>query len=266
MRYILVSISLEYAYKRNNKNNTKEVIMKSRNKSLSYSILTTVFLLLTTFSANALQMTPLSLVLKPSGGGTKQSVRVTNESNKPIAVQFSVTTRQQINNKEVRKPADKDFMIYPPQTIIPARTTQKVRVEWLGAGKIPREQAYRLIAEQVHVSLEERKQNGISFLMTIENGLYVQPNGSKSNVQVKDVRRHGNQLAVTLTNAGTRHQILRSATLNLKNGGQVLALKSKTLHGLEGNNVLAGATKRFMIPLPKGFRDGPWQAHLKIPR
>ena len=240
--------------------------MNNNKKSFSYTFISLVFLLLTSFSANALQMTPLSLVLKPSGGGAKQSVRVTNETNKPIAVQFSVTTRQQLNNKEVRKPADNNFMIYPPQTIIPARTTQKVRVEWLGPGKIPQEQAYRLIAEQVHVSLEERKQNGISFLMTIENGLYVQPNGTKSNVQVKAVRRHGNQLAVTLTNTGTRHQILRFPTLNLQNGGKVLALKGKSLYGLEGNNVLAGATKRFMIALPKGFQDGPWQANLKIPR
>ena len=240
--------------------------MKSRNKSLSYSILTTVFLLLTTFSANALQMTPLSLVLKPSGGGAKQSVRVTNESNKPIAVQFSVTTRQQINNKEVRTPADKDFMIYPPQTIIPAKTTQKVRVEWLGAGNMQKEQAYRLIAEQVHVSLDTQKQTGINMLMTLINGLYVQPNGTKSNVQVKAVQRHGNQLAVTLTNTGTRHQILRFATLNLKNGEKVLTLKGKTLQGIEGNNVLAVSTKRFLIPLPKGYVDGRWTASIKYPK
>jgi fimbrial chaperone protein len=240
------------------KNNTNK-------KSVFYS-LSLIFLLLISFSANALQMTPLSLVLKPSGGGAKQSVRVTNESNKPIAVQFSVTTRQQINNKEVRKPADKDFMIYPPQTIIPARTTQKVRIEWLGAGKLPREQSYRLIAEQVHVSLEERKQSGISFLMTLVNGLYVQPNGTKSNVQVKAVQRHGNQLAVTLTNSGTRHQVLNYATIVLKNGAKAISLKGKSLQGLEGNNVLAGATKRFLVPLPKGYVDGRWAATIQYPR
>jgi len=239
--------------------------MNSRNKSLSYSILTTVFLLLTTFSANALQMTPLSIVLKPSGGGTKQSVRVTNESNKPIAVQFSVTTRKQINNKEIRTPADKDFMIYPPQTIIPAKTTQKVRVEWLGSGNMQKEQAYRFIAEQVHVSLDAQKQTGVNMLMTLIGGLYVQPSGTKSIVQVKAVQRHGNQLAVTLTNSGTRHQILRFATLNLKGSGKVLSLKGKSLKGIEGNNVLSGATKRFLIPLPKGYVDGRWIASIQYP-
>lgn len=237
-----------------------------KSKSLSYSILTTIFLLLTTFSASALQMNPLSLVLKPSGGGSKQSVTVSNESNKPIAVQFSVTTRQQINNKEVRHPADKDFMIYPPQMIIPPRSTQKVRVEWLGAGKLPREKAYRLIAEQVYVSLDNKNQTGVKMLMTLVGALYVQPNGMKSNLKVNSVKRHGNQLAVIVSNSGNRHRLMKYATLILRNGGQTIALKGKQLLGLDGNNVLGGSTKRFFVPLPKGFRDGAWQAQLKIPQ
>ena len=249
-----------------NKNNTKEVIMKNKNRAFSYSILTTVFLLLTTFSANALQMNPLSLVLKPSGGGARQSVTVSNESNKPIAVQLSVMTRQQVNNKEIRKPADNDFAIYPPQMIIPPRSTQKVRVEWLGAGQIPREKAYRLIAEQVFVSLDNKNQTGVKMLMTLVGALYVQPNGMKSILNVTTIKRHGNKLAITVANSGNRHRLMKYATLILRNGGQTLALKGKQIAGLEGNNVLGGATKRFLVPLPKGFRDGPWQAQLKIPQ
>ncbi len=233
-------------------------------KNLSFALV----LLASFFSmqASALQMNPLSVVLKPSGGGAKQSFRVTNESNKPIAVQFSVTTRQQVNNKEIRRPADKQFMIYPPQTIIPARSTQKVRVEWLGAGKIPREQAYRLIAEQVYVSLDDKEQTGVKMLMTLVGALYVQPNGMRSNVQVKAVQRQGNKLAITLANSGNRHQLMRFATLTLKNGAKVITLKGKQLAGLDGNNVLGGTTKRFFIPLPRGFVNGRWTGTVKYPR
>ncbi len=240
--------------------------LKSYKKSVSYTLISTIFLLLTTFSANALQMNPLSLTLKPSGGGAKQSVTVSNTANEPIAVQFSVMTRQQVNNKEIRKPADNDFMIYPPQMIIPPRSTQKVRVEWLGSGQLPREKAYRLIAEQVYVSLDKEKQTGVKMLMTLVGALYVQPNGMKSDLKVTTVKRHGNQLAVTVANSGNRHRLMKYATLNLRNGGQTLSLKGKQLIGLDGNNVLGGATKRFMVPLPKGFRDGAWQAQLKIPQ
>lgn len=242
--------------------------MFNNNKKNHFLIksLVSAFFLVFSLSSYALQMNPLSLVLKPSGGGAKQSVRVSNESNKPIAVQFSVTTRQQINNKEVRKPADKDFMIYPPQTIIPANSTQRVRVEWLGAGKLPREQAYRLIAEQVYVSLDEQNQTGVKMLMTLVGALYVQPNGTRSNLSVKSVQRQGNKLAVTVANSGNKHQLMRYATLVLRNGGQAIHLKGKQLSGLEGNNVLAGATKRFFIPLPKNFRDGAWKADLKYPK
>lgn len=237
-----------------------------QSKIKHFSIVLVLLASLFSLQANALQMNPLSVVLKPSGGGSKQSFKVSNESNKPIAVQFSITTRQQINNKEIRKPADNDFMIYPPQTIIPARSTQKVRVEWLGAGKLPREQAYRLIAEQVYVSLDSNDTTGVKMLMTLVGALYVQPNGTRSNVQVRAVQRQGNKLAVTLSNSGNRHQLMKYATLTLRNGGKTISLKGKQLTGLDGNNVLGGATKRFFIPLPKGFVDGRWVATIKYPR
>ncbi len=216
--------------------------------------------------ATALQMTPLSVVVKPTGGGTKQTFKVSNESNAPIAVQFSVTTRQQVNNKEVRRPADQDFMIYPPQTIIPPRSTQKVRIEWLGKKKTNKELSYRLIAEQVYVSLQKEKTNGINMLMTLVGALYVQPKNTKSNVSVKAVQRHGNKLAVTLVNKGSRHQLMKYATLSLKNGNKVINLKGNNLIGLEGNNVLAGSTKQFFIPLPKGFVNGRWKATISYPK
>ncbi len=235
-------------------------------KSFLVSLLLLVSTALFTQQVSALQMNPLSVVVKPTGGGTKQSFKVTNESNAPIAVQFSVTTRQQVNNKEIRKPADKDFMIYPPQTIIPPKSTQKVRIEYLGTGNVPKEQAYRLIAEQVYVSLDKKKNTGINMLMTLVGALYVQPNGARSNVQVRGVQRQGNKLAVTLSNSGTKHQLMRFATLTLKNGPKVIHVKGNNLIGLEGNNVLSGATKRFFIPLPKGYVDGRWQASIQYPR
>jgi len=236
------------------------------NKLITFKLITAVFLLLSTLSVSALQMNPLSLVLKPSGGGSKQSVTVSNESNKPIAVQLSITTRKQVGNKEERTPADNLFNIYPPQMIIPARSTQKVRIEWLGPGNLPRENAYRLIAEQVFVSLDNKNQTGVKMLMTLVGALYVQPNGMKSNLSVTNVKRHGNQLAVTVANSGNRHRLMKYANLYLRNAGQTIALKGKQLLGLDGNNVLGGATKRFFIPLPKGYRDGVWTAQLKIPQ
>ena len=219
-----------------------------------------------TYQTSALQLNPLSVIVKPTGGGSRQTFKVTNESNKPIAVQFSVTTRQQINNKEVRRPPDRDFMIYPPQTIIPPRTTQKVRIEWLGKKPVAKELAYRLIAKQVYVSLEKQKQTGISMLMTLVGALYVQPNNTKSNLQVRAVQRHGNKLAVTIANSGTRHQLMNYATLTLRNGAKVINIKGKGLIGIEGNNVLAGATKRFFINLPHGFVNGRWTGTIKYPR
>ncbi len=221
-------------------------------------------LLISIFSqqANALQMEPLSLVLKPSGGGSSQTLRVTNNSGKPIAVQFNITTRQQLNNKEIRHPADDQFMIYPPQTIIPAHTTQKIRVKWLGSTKLASEKAYRLIAEQVYVSLEKEDKSAVRMLMTLVGSLYIQPSKTNSKLVVKKVQSQGNKLAITVSNTGTRHQLMKKMLLTLNNEDKTLTLDNNHLKGLIGNNILAGATRTFTIPLPTGFANGQWKARL----
>ncbi len=137
--------------------------------------------------ANALNIEPLALVLKPSGGGANQTFRVTNDSNEPIAVQFSITTRQQQGNKEIRHPADNKFSIYPQQTIIPGNATQKIRVKWLGSPKMASEQAYRLISEQVHVSLKKEQQSGVNILMIMISSVYVRLAKTKSSL---DCEKH----------------------------------------------------------------------------
>ena len=215
--------------------------------------------------ASALQMEPLSLVLKPAGAGANQIFSVINESDKPIAVQFNMTTRQQKGSEEVRLPADDKFMIYPPQTIIPAKTAQKVRVQWLGDSRIQDEQAYRLIAEQVHVSLG-KEPTGVTMLMKLVGALYVQPSKTKSNVAVSAVQPQGDKLSVTIANSGTRHQLLNKAILNLKHGNQVITLKGDQLLGMEGKNVLAKSTQQFLIKKPAQFQNAAWVASLSVPK
>lgn len=213
--------------------------------------------------ANALQMEPLSLVLKPAGAGANQVFRIINESNKPIAVQFNMTTRKQSGNKEVRVPADDKFMIYPPQTIIPAKAAQKVRIQWLGDSQMQDEQAYRLIAEQVHVSLE-KDQTGVNMLMKLEGALYVQPSKTRSNVKVTGFAPQGDKLGITIANTGNRHQLLNKATLNLKYGNQLITLKGNQLLGMEGKNVLGKSIQRFFIKKPQQFRNAAWVASLNL--
>ena len=211
---------------------------------------------------SALQMEPMSLILKPAGGGSKQAFTVANETNKPMAVKFSITTRQNINNKEVRRTAGHEFIIYPAQTVIPPRTSQRIRVEWLGNQKLNKEKSYRLIAEQLPVDLGEKKKTGLTMLMKMEGSLYVQPSNTKSNVKVARVQQHGNMLAVTLQNTGTRHQLLTRTRLILKNGNQTINLNTQALKGLEGMNILAGETIRYIIKKPANFRNGNWVSNL----
>lgn len=236
--------------------------MKLKKSTLLLPLIFAVSMFASPF-ANALQMEPLSLVLKPAGAGANQIFSVINESSKPIAVQFSMTTRQQQGDREIRLPADDQFMIYPPQTIIPPKTAQKVRVQWLGNSNVQQEQAFRLIAEQVHVALD-KEPTGVTMLMKLVGALYVQPSKTQSNVQVNAVQARGDKLSVTVANTGTRHQILERATLNLQHGNQVISLKGDQLSGMEGKNVLAKSTQQFLIQKPAQFQNAAWAATLSL--
>ena len=50
---------------------------------------------------------------------------------------------------ETNRDADEEFLAYPAQVIVPANGKQTIRVTWLGAAKLTREQTYRIVVTQV---------------------------------------------------------------------------------------------------------------------
>lgn len=261
-------------------------------------LLVPVFLLLAApHSAQAFQLSPVTASLEPSGPKAEQVYLLTNSSQKPAAVQFDVTTRQQrTDGSEARHAASNMFSVVPSQVVIPAGGTQKVRVKWLG-GNVSREQAYRFIAKQMPVKLQQGGDISINIVMTMEGALYVKPgNGTASSPRSDDytpsreelaaVEREANQtgtepamlqvqnttivntpqgkkLAVTLHNPTGAHIILQNVQLHLGNGSKKLVLSGAQLGNLPGQNLLGGATRHFQMPVPQGFDSrSQWQGKL----
>ena len=56
---------------------------------------------------------------------------------------------------ETNQDANDDFIVYPPQLIVPPGTQQVIRVTWIGEPEPPIELAYRLIAEQLPINLSQ---------------------------------------------------------------------------------------------------------------
>lgn len=226
------------------------------------------FLTLSFLSPNlsAFGLKPLFASLSPTGVGAEYVFRVTNTSDKPIAVQFSTTTREQkVDGTETQKAADDAFMIYPPQAVIGANKTQKVRVQWLGEQNPTKELAYRFIAEQVPVNLSKKKNSGVQMVMTVVGSIYITPKGIQPKLSINNLRRSGNKLIFSIQNLGTKHALLDNLKIDLSNQGQKVQLSGKQLAEIEGKNILAGAQRELSITYPAGVAiDNRWSAQLKI--
>jgi fimbrial chaperone protein len=224
-------------------------------------------LLLTLFLSPALsafELTPISLSLEATGEESSGVVRIVNPHSAPKAIQVSITTRQPDEfGIENNKDAEDHFLVYPPQVVLMPKQTQVIRISWIGDSKVEKEKAFRFIAEELNVELdekvakEEKKTSNIRLLMKYEGALYVSPTvEAESKVSLHKVGQHAqdeNKLSFYFENSGNLHQVLYDLRLNLKQNGKEFLYSSNQLKGISGVNVLAESKRYFSIEKPSSF-------------
>jgi fimbrial chaperone protein len=222
--------------------------------------------------AAAFRLVPFSATFTPSGSGATQSFRVDNDGDQPVAVQISIEHREMApDGKEKLTDAEDEFAVIPAQIVLLPKQGQTVRVQWLGDAQLKTEGAYRIIAEQlpVPVALPPGANAQISMVVRYEGTIYVTPPGLKPDLVLNGVEPAAGagapMLAVTVENRGGAHALLGDLTLALKGqNGAAVTLNDAQLKGMVGENVLAGHTRRFVVPWPAGLPQGPVQATLKM--
>ncbi|NJN49341.1 MAG: molecular chaperone [Alkalinema sp. RL_2_19] len=191
-------------------------------------------------------MEPISRVFTPTGANATQSYEIKNTTKELLAIEVSTAKRSMdLQGKETLTSADEDFMIYPPQILLKPGESQTVRVTWLGDPQPQHELAYRLIAEQLPIDLDQpaakptSKQGSakVKLTMRYEGSLYIRPSLAAADVIVEQIATQQNgteaMLAVTLHNRGTSRAILTNAQLQLTDGQQ-----SHTLTATESSELI----------------------------
>jgi fimbrial chaperone protein len=213
-------------------------------------------------AAGAFQLLPMSMEFAPTGNNATQTFAITNEATEPVAVQIFIVQRSvALDGTETLTPADAEFLVFPPQAAVPAGKTQLVQVRWLGNRAPTTELAYRIVAEQLPVTLENRAAQGarLEILMRYEGSLYITPPGVTPDVVVESVARvqtaEGGKLAVVLHNKGTAHGLLDQTVLTLAGRGTngqpaTVELRAEALAGMASPNILAGNKRQFLLPGP----------------
>jgi fimbrial chaperone protein len=223
------------------------------------------------------EFTPILATLTPSGSGASASYQAINSTNGKVAIQIAIVAREP-NQKgdEVYKESDEvdeQFKIFPSQLVLNAGESRTVRITYIGPQKFTTEKAFRVLAEELPVDLEDpnKKVNKavarINITTKYVGSLYVTPAGAAPKVEVEAKASEGakNQmLVVTVKNPGTAHVMLKSPTLKIQpqKGGTETQLTGTDLKDLAGQNVLAGKSRVFEVPWPKNVPVGAMKASL----
>lgn len=228
-------------------------------------------LLLLANDAHAYKLIPLSVEMTPSGLGARQSFRIENPSDVPVAIELKMFSRSMSpDGKDILTEAEDDFIIHPAQVIVMPGKTQAIRLQWIGDPQPEQELAYRMIVEQIPVSFDAEPSDGgqLKLLVRFIASVYIVPRSTRADVKVTSVLKvsddEGNKnLEIKLSNHGTAHALLRKTSLTLNNGNSKIELTSDQIPMMVSQNILAGHHRVFVIPRPKGLASGKISALIK---
>jgi fimbrial chaperone protein len=220
--------------------------------------------------ASALTVTPVHIELTSAGSRNRAQVTVINNSDKPlpietvlVAADFDESGRPSIS------PAERDFLVMPPQALIPPRATQNFRIQWLGDPLLSASRSYLLYFSQVPVKLSNAT-SAVQVIMSIGVLINVAPPRGRPSLDLvsstivtdKAGRRRP---AITVSNSSNVHAQLRHASLHLSDGKWSSSISPGVLEQSIGIGLVQPGHKRiFILPVDLPSNSGPLRVRLEM--
>lgn len=234
---------------------------------------------LVTTPAHAMRVSPMVLELSPTGSGASGRIEVQNTTNANLAFETRVT-RITFSEDGVATevPADEDFLIVPPQGVLPPGGRQVVRVQWVGTQPLTASQSYYVSVNQLPVAIDRPDGSSgagqLQIVYHMKALVVVAPRDAQPNVSAVAARATTIQVAatgdqpaqqrpgveVTLRNTGARHAFMSGVTWRLDgrdtNGRPLrVDIPSAELGSLIGTGYVGpnGGQRLFRVPVPQAF-------------
>lgn len=202
--------------------------------------------------AHAYQVSPMIYDMKPTGPGASAVIRVNNTNSAPITIEMVAEKRLfDEAGKESREPADKDFVLFPPQAIVQPGSTQAVRIQYVGEQKLDKSSTYTVTVKQVPVQLPNDGKSGVQFVFNFSTVANIIPDGAKASIETVSLAPSGKSLKLTLHNAGNKYANLALSNLELSGGSYKIVVKDDAWRKSLGTSwILPGGTRIIEIPKP----------------
>lgn len=216
---------------------------------------------------DAYDVTPMVIQLQPSGAGSSATMVVTNTHPIPVAIEIhSYRRTQKPDGTDDLVSDERDLIITPPQMVIAPKSSQTIKVQWIGEQNPEKELAYRIVTEQLPIDFKKVQRQDFSADLKVkyryEVALYIAPKNPKSLaslVSAKPVAAAGGarQIELTIRSDGNSRAILDKPVLRLASaGGASVKLEGAAVQPLIGLNILPGSQRTVRIAAPDNLGQG----------
>ncbi len=204
--------------------------------------------------AHAINVQPLVLDMVSIGANARGAIQVVNDSAAPLPVEL-VINRLEIDEagKLSERAAGDEFLVFPPQAIVPPGATQSFRVQWVGDPSIKRSQSYMFSVNQLPVK-RKGGESGVQVVFNFGVIVNVAPAGAQSALKLtkSELATEGGKrgAAITVENPSAMHAYFADSGVVLEGGGWRKVVSSGELKQVIGYGVVQpGKKRRFLVPV-----------------
>lgn len=173
--------------------------------------------------ADAARVSPMVVTIKPSGPGSVTRLEISNPGDSGFPVEIQMFRGEISESGELSlTPADDDFLVFPTQMIVPAKSQQALRVQYVGAPDLAQSVVYYAAVRQIPVEMTG-SQSQVQLVVNFNVLINVVPDGTRPEPHVEilsaTVRNEVPGLEVRVSNKGTRFLSAGAVNWNISGSG-----------------------------------------------
>jgi fimbrial chaperone protein len=190
----------------------------------------------------AMRVSPMVAELTTRGAGSSARIEVGNVGSASLPFETSIYKLTFADNGDIiETPADEDFLVFPPQGLVPVNGRQMVRLQWIGDPSLEVSEAYYLAVRQLPVAAEptESESGGaiaVQVLYNMKALIVVAPPGAAPDVKVISAQPTliNAQLGPDEVEGAEIPEPLKGVQVVVRNDGKRYALMSGATWTIEG--------------------------------
>ncbi|MDD2867738.1 molecular chaperone [Neomegalonema sp.] len=157
--------------------------------------------------ARAFELSPISTHLEAAGPGVRGRIVLRNTRDAELPMQTRVMRRHVAEDGRITlEPADADFLVFPPQALVPAHGAQTIQFQYVGP-LLNEGRSYLLYVSEVPIAASGEMVVRLVFEMGA--AVYLHPPGAKAELSLEGATPlPGGRIELRVRNSGARHAVL----------------------------------------------------------